>query len=103
MKRIENVLDKLGYSYDFKEENKGKWYGFIEFWTDTAGQDIPTEIYFDGTAEDFVAQFREAADNYDVDEEVDLSIYKRIYISQVFSFTSLPAFYLDAKGTRDEK
>ncbi len=38
-----------------------------------------------------------------IDSEVDLSLYKRIYISQVFTFTSLPPFYIKAKGTPDEK
>ena len=41
--------------------------------------------------------------NLIIDQDVDLSIYKRIYISQVFSFTSLPSFYIKSKGTPDEK
>lgn len=38
-----------------------------------------------------------------LDPDADISSYKRIYLSRVFSFTSLPRFYLRAKGTRDEK
>lgn len=78
MKRIENCLEELGVRYKIKpptEDTCG--YGFIEFWTDTAGQDIPTEIDFDGTAEDFVKEFCEAAENYDVDEEVELYVNMR--------------------------
>ena len=53
MKRIEKALDEMGIKYDYhKEENNEEWYGLVEFWTDTAGQDIPTEFNFDGTAED---------------------------------------------------
>ena len=44
----------------------------VEFWTDTAGQDIPTEFEFDGTPEDFVEQFAYYAEAYDVDEQVEL-------------------------------
>ena len=67
MSRIENTLDGLNVYHRI-----GKNYGLIEFWTDLAGQDIPTEIAYDGSPEDFVKQFAEAADNYDVDEEVEL-------------------------------
>lgn len=78
MKRIEKALDELGFGrYDWEKREDGSWYGIIEFWTDTAGQDIPTEIEFDGTAEDFVKKFCEAADNYDVDEQVELFIGMR--------------------------
>ena len=78
MKRIEKALDALGIGrYDWEKREDGSWYGIIEFWTDTAGQDIPTEIDFDGTAKDFVEKFCEAADNYDVDEEVELYVDMR--------------------------
>lgn len=72
MQRIENVLDELNVRYDLSDN-----YGLVEFWTDTAGQDIPVEIYFDGTPEDFVNQFVEYADNYDVDDEVELYVNMR--------------------------
>ncbi len=74
MKRIEEALEKLGYNYKIEKQEDGTWYGLVEFWTDTAGQDIPTEIEFDGTAEDFVKQFCQAAENYDVDEEVSVYV-----------------------------
>lgn len=38
-----------------------------------------------------------------LDPDADISSYKRIYLSRVFSFTSLPHFYLRAKGTPGEK
>lgn len=74
MERIEKVLDMLDipvYKWS-KQENSDDWYGLVEFWTDTAGQDMPVEIDFDGTAEDFVKEFVEYAENYDVDEEVEI-------------------------------
>lgn len=75
MDRIDDVLYKLDYiKYDWYQTVDGSWYGLVEFWTDTSGQDIPTEIYFDGTAEDFVREFCEAAENYSVDDEVELYI-----------------------------
>ena len=77
MERIKKTLEKLGYGYDIEEQKNGTWYGLVEFWTNTAGQDIPTEIEFDGTAEDFVKQFCQSAENYDVDEEVS------VYVSQL--------------------
>ncbi len=49
----------------------------VEFWTDKAGQDIPIEIEYDGTAEDLVEKFTEYAENYDVDEEVELFVDMR--------------------------
>jgi hypothetical protein len=69
MERIKNVLDEMYINYDIHDTS-----ALIEFWTDTAGQDIPTEFDFDGTAEDFVKQFTESAENYDVDEEMKIYI-----------------------------
>lgn len=81
MKRIEKALEEMDIKYDYHkvEENEedGNWYGLVEFWTDTADQDILTEFDFDGTAEDFVKEFTESAENYDVDEEVELYIGMR--------------------------
>ena len=71
MTKIESVLDALDLKYDWKKQDDGTWYGLVEFWTDTADQDVPVEFEFDGTAEDFVKKFRSAADNYDVDEKVE--------------------------------
>ena len=78
MKQIKEVLDSLGYvRYKWYKEENEIWYGIVEFWTDTAGQDIPTEIDFDGTAEDFVKQFTKCAEAYDVDEEVEIFVDMR--------------------------
>ena len=57
MERVEEVLERLGIKYDYHKNDDGTWYGLVEFWTDTAGQDIPTEFEFDGTAESFVEEF----------------------------------------------
>ena len=66
IKKIKAVLEDMNIRYNIKKNE-----ALIEFWTDTAGQDIPTEFDYDGTAEDFVRQFTERAEYYDVDEEVE--------------------------------
>ena len=67
MKRIINACKSLGITAKIKDD-----YCLIEFWTDTAGQDIPVEINHDGTPEDIAKQFTKYAENYDVDYEVEL-------------------------------
>lgn len=67
MNRIIEALDNMNVKYKIEENT-----AFIEFWTDTAGQDIPVELDYNGTPDDFVKQFSEYAENYDVDEEVEL-------------------------------
>ena len=67
MNRIKEVLDNLDVKYEITND-----YALIEFWTDTAGQDISVEINHNGTAEDIIKQFSEYAENYDVDEEVEI-------------------------------
>lgn len=52
-------------------------YALIEFWTDTAGQDIPVEIDYDGTVENLVDKFTAYAENYDVDDEVEIYVNMR--------------------------
>lgn len=52
-------------------------YGLVEFWTETAGQDIVTEFEFDGTPEGFVREFCYYAETYDVNEEVGLFVGDR--------------------------
>ena len=69
--RIEEVLDDMELKYDTSYCNSDTS-AIIEFWTDTAGQDIPTEFDYDGTPEGFVKEFTKRAENYDVDEEVEL-------------------------------
>lgn len=41
--------------------------------------------------------------NLILDPEEDISKYKRIFLSRVFSFTSMPMFYERVRGTRAEK
>ena len=74
--KIYDVLDKLSVRYDINYCGS-ETEAMIEFWTDTVGQDIPTEFDYDGTPEDFVKQFTERAENYDVDEEVELYVNMR--------------------------
>ena len=38
-----------------------------------------------------------------LDQDEDISKYDRIFLSRVFSFTSMPAFFEKAKGTKAEK
>lgn len=38
-----------------------------------------------------------------LDPNANISSYKRIFLSRVFTFTSMPPFYLNAIGTKDEK
>ena len=66
MKRIRKALDDMGIKYDIKKKS-----ALVEFWSDTTGQDIDIEFEFDGTPEDFVCQFTDGAENYDVDDEVE--------------------------------
>ena len=79
MKRIEEALSEMDVKFEYTlptEDTCG--YVLIEFWTDTVGQDIPYEYdRWDGTAEDLVKDFVRYAENYDVDEEVELYVNMR--------------------------
>ena len=99
-KTLSNLDVKCTVRYHAENETKVKnVYALVEFWTDTAGQDIPTEFEYDGTPEDFVAKFTEAAESYDVDEEVRIyseSLGKRGVPS---TMTELFADCQEAKNT----
>lgn len=69
MERIYNVFDEMGVGIKDYDNSV-----MVEFWTDTAGQDIIVEFDYDGTPEDFIEEFNYKADAYDVDEEVELYI-----------------------------
>ena len=73
---IYDALDTLEVKYNTKYCDS-ETEALIEFWTHTAGQDIPTEFDYDGSPEDFVKQFAERAENYDVDNEVELYVDMR--------------------------
>jgi uncharacterized protein YwqG len=73
---IYDVLDNMNVKYDTNYCGS-ETEGLIEFWTNTADQDIPTEFDYDGTPEDFVKQFIERAENYDIDEEVEVYVNMR--------------------------
>lgn len=72
MKRIEEVLDNMGISFEIQKN-----FAHIEFWTDTAGQDIPVEIDYDGTVENLVDKFTAYAESYNVDDEVEIYVNMR--------------------------
>lgn len=63
---LEEVLDELDVKYKIKEG-----YFLIEFWTDTAGQDVCYDLDFDNV-EEIISGFTEYAENYDIGEEVSL-------------------------------
>ena len=66
---LEEVLGELDYvKFDLREG-----YFIIEFWTDTAGQDVCYELDSDNV-EEIISGFTEYAEKYDVDEEV--SVYE---------------------------
>ena len=69
MERIYNVFDEMGVGIKDYDNSV-----MVEFWTDTAGQDIVVEFDYDGTPEGFIEEFNHKADAYDVDEEVALNI-----------------------------
>lgn len=73
---IYNVLDNMNIYYDTNYCDL-ETEALIEFWTNTARQDIPMEFDYDGSPEDFVKQFTERAERYDVDEEVELFVNMR--------------------------
>lgn len=70
---IETVLDDFNLRYDISDNT----YALVEFWTDTAGQDIIVELSYNGTPDDFILEFSDHADSYDVDEEVELYVSMR--------------------------
>ena len=72
MERIKEILDGLDVKYETNDNS-----ALVEFWTDTANQDIPVEFDYDGTPEDFVKEFARYAENYDVDSEVEIFIPMR--------------------------
>lgn len=66
-----SIYDELEF---YGKHNIDDNFATFEFWTDTAGQDVVVEFDYDGTPEDFVEKFREYADNYDPDEEVEMYV-----------------------------
>lgn len=74
--KIEEILVDEGVRYDFGDMS-GNRDALIDFYTDFCGQEIPTEFKYDGTPEDFINKFCECAENYNVDEEVEVWIDHR--------------------------
>lgn len=80
MNNIEEDIDKLNRikaaieemaSFEEEDEEDGKFVT-IEFWTDTAGQDVIIQFNYDGTSDDFMEQLRNYVNNYDPNEETKL-------------------------------
>ena len=69
-----SIYDELDFYGKYTIEDN---FACFEFWTNTAGQDVVVEFDYDGTPEDFVEQFVEYAENYDVDSEVELFVGMR--------------------------
>ena len=72
MNKISEVFEDEDIKADINENH-----ALIEFWTDSAGQDIVTEIDYDGTPQDLINQFVNRAESYDVDDEVELFVTQR--------------------------
>ncbi len=66
MEELEEVLDELDVKYKLDDGCFS-----IEFWTDTARQDVYYELDSDNV-EEIISEFTEYAENYDVDEEVEI-------------------------------
>lgn len=71
---IEDYFAEVWSGVKFNIESKE---ADIEFWTDTAGQDIYQSIEYDGTLKDFLDKFIDCFEGYDVDEEVELYVNMR--------------------------
>lgn len=74
--KILNTLDSFDFVYDEVEEQDGEFYLEINQST-PEGEDWWETIWFDGTSESFVEAVRNRADNFDVDEEVEVWIEGR--------------------------
>ncbi len=97
MQRIEKTLERLSVKYEINDKD-----AYVEFWTDTAGQDICVDLEYDGTPQDFVKQFEEYAENYDVDDEVEQYAGLRGTNGVPSSFRTLVADCEEAKKTLNE-
>lgn len=71
---LENVISS-SCVIDFHPDGD-RYYGIIEFWSDL-GEDIPIEIDFDGTMEDFLYEVKQSCENFDVDEHAEMNISMR--------------------------
>ncbi len=63
---LDEVLEELGVGHRLDDG-----YFLIEFWTDTAGQDVCYDLDSDNV-EEIISGFTEYAENYDVGEEVSI-------------------------------
>ncbi len=71
MKKIEDAIDAQEMKFTDCGENRDGSHDYeIEFSSD-AGEDVVISLNTDGSAEDFAAKMREAADDFDEDEHVE--------------------------------
>lgn len=66
-----SIYDELD---TYGNHNIDDTFASFEFWTDTAGQDVVVEFYYDGTPENFIEEFVDYAENYDPDEEAEIYV-----------------------------
>lgn len=64
-----------GYDNEFNKEDSG-YYVEIGVYS-PEDEDVLVSFYYDGTEEDFVKQFNEYAENFDVDEHVEMYVQIR--------------------------
>ncbi len=69
-----DILEKYNISYYPEDADLGDPYGdiMLEFWTDTANQNIVIELSDVNGFEDFFEKLSRWLDNYDVREEFDI-------------------------------
>lgn len=91
-----SIYDELEFygQYDIEDT-----FASFQFWTDTAGQNVVVEFDFDGTGEDFINKFVEYAENYDVDDEVELFVPMRGKQGVPSSVRTIVADCEEAKAT----
>lgn len=74
--RIVDVLEAHEIRLNGVYEQDGSMIADIEFWSD-AGEDVVINIWFDGTAENFVEEFCNYASDFDPDEHAQELISMR--------------------------
>ena len=71
---IEKVFDTMDINLCNMENPDD---AYFEFWTDTAGQDCVYCVPHEGTPESFIETVKGIAENYDVDEELEIYLPMR--------------------------
>ena len=74
--QIVDVLEAHDIRVNGVYEQDGSYIAEIEFWSD-AGEDMPLDIWCDGTPENFVEKFYNYASDFDADEHAQELISMR--------------------------